>query len=441
MVSTPKLRKETRINGRFYKYYAGYSSAFVQDVLTSLEIKEDWLILDPWNGSGTTTSVCSSFGYAALGYDLNPAMVIVAKARLLDCSVAGSLESLCADVVEKMHDMVRELPDETDCLEEWLAPRSARSFRALDKAIRKLLVDPKDYNHFFVPEVVNQVSSLAALFYVAAFRALRKILHPFMSSNPTWIKSAEKHTRLRPSNDVIVGCFKGEVQQLKKMLEQRETSAFDTPKARIALGDSRILPLKDGLVDVILTSPPYCTRIDYVVATKPELALIGLGDDARIKELRHRMIGTPTVTGVDLEEENTWAPSCNVFLRKVRRHRSKASDTYYLKYFLGYFDSMFRSLQELHRVCKEEALAWLVVQDSYYKDVHNDLPLIVEEMSQEIGWKKERLSTSPYLGRNKCRCTKIPRRFCRERSGPCSKKVLIALARRCITLQRSSVSF
>ena len=38
------------------------------------------MILDPWNGSGTTTYAASQLGYTSRGLDLNPVMNIVARA-------------------------------------------------------------------------------------------------------------------------------------------------------------------------------------------------------------------------------------------------------------------------------------------------------------------------------------------------------------------------
>jgi hypothetical protein len=38
---------------------------------------------------------------------------------------------------------------------------------------------------------------------------------------------------------------------------------------RVGLGDSRCIPLKDGAIDAVIGSPPYCTQIDYGVATRP----------------------------------------------------------------------------------------------------------------------------------------------------------------------------
>src|SRR5690606_7221892 len=70
-----------------------------------------------------------------------------------------------------------------------------------------------------------------------------------------------------------------------------------TPNARaiVDLADSRSLPIERCNVDAVITSPPYCTRIDYAVATRMELAVLGI-DESRTENLRRLMIGT-TLTG------------------------------------------------------------------------------------------------------------------------------------------------
>ena len=46
---------------------------------------------------------------------------------------------------------------------------------------------------------------------------------------------------------------------------------------------------------------------------------------------------------------------------------------------------MFRSIKELGRVLKDDGLCVLVVQDSFYKNIHNDLPTIIAEMAEING--------------------------------------------------------
>jgi len=67
-IRNPKRGKESH-TGRasWYEYYAGFSPTFVQDALQYAAPKPWARILDPWNGSGTTTEIVASLGFEALG--------------------------------------------------------------------------------------------------------------------------------------------------------------------------------------------------------------------------------------------------------------------------------------------------------------------------------------------------------------------------------------
>jgi hypothetical protein len=98
------------------------------------------------------------------------------------------------------------------------------------------------------------------------------------------------------------------------------------------------------------------------------------------------MIGTSTVRDRLPEEDPRWGPACHRFLDEVRNHHSKASRTYYLGTHLQYFHDIFPSLSELDLVLCQTGDCIIVVQDSYYKDIHNDLSTIIVEMASSIRW-------------------------------------------------------
>lgn len=66
-ISSPKRdgRAQTTWE-RFFPYYAGFPETFANDVLTTLNLKTGATVLDPWNGSGTTTYAAVHRGYNAL---------------------------------------------------------------------------------------------------------------------------------------------------------------------------------------------------------------------------------------------------------------------------------------------------------------------------------------------------------------------------------------
>jgi len=374
----------------WYEYYAGYSEEFVKDTLRFLSLPTGATVLDPWNGTGITTQVAYDAGLAAVGYDINPAMVLVARARLLDCTVADSLQSLCRDIIRKA---ARDRSGDylhPDPLELWLSPRSAREVRKIEQAVQRLLIDHRDRVGLFAKHGFSDVSSLAALFYVALFRTLRELLVPFRSSNPTWIKHPRsKPSRLRPNATKLHSLFLSQVEGMAEIVRQRPSilgQRAGIPAPIVDLGSSISIPLRDDSVEAVVASPPYCTRIDYAVSTKPELALLGCSMGGDIRALRDQMIGSPTVTKATPQRSSDWGPTCMQFLSAVETHRSKASSTYYLKTYLQYFCLTYASLAEIGRTLTNAGRCVLVVQDSLYKDVHNDLPRIYEEMGASLGW-------------------------------------------------------
>jgi hypothetical protein len=148
----------------------------------------------------------------------------------------------------------------------------------------------------------------------------------------------------------------------------------------LEIASSEKLPIESRSIHAVLSSPPYCTRIDYAIATSVELAVLGIDATHGLTELRRAMIGGAVVPREAPSPHSNWGETCLTFLDQVAGHPSKASATYYLKSHLQYFDGVFRSLGELSRVLVAKGTCALVVQDSHYKDVHNDLPRIFVEM-------------------------------------------------------------
>jgi len=122
--------------------------------------------MDPWNGSGTTTSSAALNGYKAIGFDLNPVMAVVAKARLLPQCELASIAPLLADILKKAA-RSKAGPDVSDPLRIWFAPDAALTVRRIERAIYGLLVSAARTGGAL--ESIRDLSSIAAFFYVALF--------------------------------------------------------------------------------------------------------------------------------------------------------------------------------------------------------------------------------------------------------------------------------
>jgi hypothetical protein len=371
----------------WYPYYAGYSASFVEQALSELAGTAK-LVLDPWNGTGTTTVVAANKNVSAIGFDVNPALVVVARARLLGAGVWASIDPLGHDVVA--HAANVDLDD--DPLRFWFSQKAAGWLRGLQQSVHRLLVDSGPACQPAYQGAAG-LSTLAAFFYTVLFRTVRVLIAPRAGSNPTWWKRVEKDDRLGPSREEIVSQFRASAKELAAGLHRDNYDGG--VDIRIGLGDSRRLPLEAATVDAVVGSPPYCTRIDYGVATRPELAVLGAGEED-LKLLRNQMVGTPTMTGERGAPEQ-WGPAAAAFVAGVATHASKASGGYYTNYFRQYYAGIWDSLGEVRRVTTDHAPAVLVVQDNYYKDLHNDTAQILAEMAVAIGFESAERHDFPVI--------------------------------------------
>lgn len=389
-VVNPKQRRDQLVGrARWYPYYAGYSTEFAVQLLKSNASESKQLVLDPWNGSGATTDAAASLGYPAIGLDLNPVMTVTAKARLVGSNNESSLEPICEELINLASRLLhgRDTAD-PEPMELWLNPRSSQHFRRLETAVQELLLPCSVRGSSWPLGSCSDVSSLAAFYYVALFMTARSLLAPFIGSNRTWIrKPRNAGNRIRPNASTIYEQFRRYTKFLTHALRedpyQIDTSSAD--QIDIRTGASTSIALPDRSADIVVSSPPYCTRIDYAVATLPELAVLGIGTGENYLKLREQLIGATTVPSEVPKEDPNWGRACLQFLKQMRAHTSKASRGYYYKNHVIYFWSIYNSLSEIVRVTKLSGYCVLVIQDSYYKEIHNDLPQILSDMIESQG--------------------------------------------------------
>jgi len=376
-----QLGNTGRENGeKLFPYYAGYSSSFATTLLESATLPKGALVVDPWNGGGTTTAAAIAAGLDTVGYDANPVMVVVAKSLLIDPEDLSSLLPLGHAILKQARTRNEALVD--DPLMAWITPASAAYIRRIEREINSTLVKFGEYLPLDDSDSLGVISPLAAFFYTVLFKVVRRLCAEFIPSNPTWVKHPKSTSnRKRPSLEGIEELYLAEVVSSVQVLTQRDHSKANSKNdARILLGNAERIQLKNSCVDAIVTSPPYCTRIDYAVATSLELAILQF-DSAKFDRLRRSLMGTSTVPKASDEPNENLGSTCLNFLEKVYAHPSKASKTYYFKNHLQYFLSLQQSISEISRVLKKDGICAIVVQDSYYKDIYNDVPSIVAEMA------------------------------------------------------------
>ena len=371
----------------WHPYYAGYSERFVESALEFLGCDHETLIFDPWGGSGTTGMVASKNGSPALCLDINPVMATFAAAK--SYTVLAHAE----DIEDFFFSLSRKLPSDNNLLEKEsitkiFVPESASLIRSVIESIPGTAhldegIDKIDAQVLDACRDPNQlINPIYAFCMAVIFVTIRRLSGTVTMANPTWLRT----------NDIKVCIDKTEffsevrisannmLMDLRDFFRGRNISASNYAIA----GDSRAMPIKEAAVDVIITSPPYLTRIDYAVSTMPELYLFG-GDDL-LTFVRHQTMGAPVITKREKEQKKEWGTLCNKVLDAIRMHGTKAAESYYWKNIVQYFMDLDAALTESYRVLKAGGKGLIVVQSSYFKDIEIPLGEIYQEMASIKGF-------------------------------------------------------
>jgi len=302
-------------------------------------------------------------GYRAIGYDINPVMIAIARGRSCHAGRAESGFRLLKGLLQRTAPVSHEVP-----LIEWFNPVTAKAIRFWREKIVSVFSSEADFD-------------VQGFFLTALFDSVKQSAAEYGSKNPTWIKRPKPAERIRVESADMCRLFLDNAE--KRLQHCADTSQLHTP--RIAVANASSLPAKASSADVAITSPPYCTRIDYAVSTSLELAVLGM-NESQLAILRNSTTGTSTIRDGERTVDRSFCKECDSFLHQVKSHPSKASMTYYSKNFYQYFSDLANSLAELDRVVKCSGNIVLVVQDSYYKGIRIDLARIVVELAEQLEW-------------------------------------------------------
>lgn len=372
----------------WFPYYAGYTTEFVEDLLDFVSVNSDTVVLDPWNGSGTTTTIASKHGCLAIGFDINPVSTLVSNARLVRAADAMHSQGLAMEIL-KIARKVKCSEFEKDPLDVWLSKKLRKRFRAIETTIVSLMATREGFE---VRPITGECPPFASFLLLCLIRTARSFIHT-INSNPTWMIPAEKvgDGKIEDFDSMFLGLVS---QSALDLNSEFQTHLKIPPRSYSIIADCRNMPLKDSSIDLIIGSPPYCTRIDYFKATAFELAALGISENSEIfEDLRRKAIGTNLIRANDSESD--LPVSVNRVLRKISQHPSRASKSYYLKGYRQYFEDINKSIKEMGRVLKPDGLGILVVQSSYYKEIEIPLGTLFKSIAKEAGLRSNVVAQFP----------------------------------------------
>ena len=141
-------------------------------------------------------------------------------------------------------------------------------------------------------------------------------------------------------------------------------------------------------VDIILTSPPYCNRLDPIVQYGPEnyfLSALGYPspDESLVTTTKVRDYKS---VEEDFEFLTANSEFANRLLNKIKK--SKNDDrSYYLKYYTRYFAKLFEVTIKVLDNLSPSGKMYIVTQDNIHRGNLIEIDTILRELLKQRGWR------------------------------------------------------
>jgi hypothetical protein len=142
-------------------------------------------------------------------------------------------------------------------------------------------------------------------------------------------------------------------------------------------------------VDFILTSPPYCNRLDPIVQYGPENYFLSALGYANPKD---RLVGTTKVRdydrlALDFEYLTTTSKHACRLLTKIKESTVADDPGYYLKYYTRYFAALFQVIDKALSNLSTTGKMYIVTQDNTHRGELIEIDRVLSELFKASGWQ------------------------------------------------------
>ena len=340
---------------RWFRYSAGFSGAWAEDLILREARDRDVRVFDPFAGSGTTLIAAEQCGVESWGIDPHPFMARVAQAKL-------AYRSSPSEYLQRAKNALVGAKRCSPSLESY-APLIRKCYT--DEALEQL-----DCLRCAI-ESADDNSESSRLVWLTLVSVLRSTSH-VGTANWQYLLPARRKARVREP-------FAAFGEMMRTMhADMSSTNGLSGPRATFNLDDARLcatVPVDS--FNLVMTSPPYPNNYDYADATRLELTFFGevrgwgdLQANVRRRLLRSCTQHVPD-SAVDLKGvlarpeldpiRDELQPVCGE-LGQVRLTRG-GKKTYHN--MIGcYFLDLARVWLALRRVCRSPSKVCFVVGDS-----------------------------------------------------------------------------
>ena len=320
-------------------------------------------------GSGTVLAVARAGGHAAVGIDIDPLAVLLARVWTTAIDIS-KVESKAAEVLERAKD-------------DFSSRRASEAYpRHADSDTRKFI------RYWFDEYARRQLASLAEAIQGVRDDRVRDALWCAFSrliiTKQSGASLAMDLSHSRPHkvfDRAPVKPFKKFLTAVRQVLKNciSQDQSDGGPATTVSLGDARNLSIASGTIDLVLTSPPYLNAIDYMRCSKFSLVWMGYTIE-KLGNIRTDSVGAES--GDQDAHENQEIQKIIVDLKLSPKLSSRNE-----RVLAHYIDDMRNAVKEVERVLSPGGKAVYVVGENTVRGTFIPNAKIMSAVAELVGLK------------------------------------------------------
>lgn len=358
---------------RWYYYKEGFSPNFVKKAIEYSGITKQDIIIDPFNGSGTTTLTAALEGYSSIGVEVNPFTSFLAKAKLKNVE-----NKKLSEAFDKMI-FACEKGAKSD-----LVGYSTFSYR---KGLDKWLFNKNVLNAFeggFKFASSQKDRKIVSLLKLSLITSAMDNCNAIKDGK--CLRYRETWKTYNYNSESFINTMSEKISRIKSDLVTDKINA----DCRIINNDIRkVLSYKNGLLPfkLCVTSPPYLNTFDYTDIYRPELFLGKfVYDNQELYDLRLKTVRSHIQAKWDLPINSDFGELYKENVKHVSDNIDSLMHKSIPSMIQAYFEDMHNILKQLRSKAEDRAQLWLVVSNSAYANREIPVDLIIGDIGSRVGW-------------------------------------------------------
>ena len=374
---------------RWVPWIAGFSAAFVEEVLRSVVSSpaQEITVLDPFAGVGTTLLEALMRGYHAVGFEINPYAALACRVKLESrhCDLA-QLESAIKDLSASLR---RRIPSPKTEPKSRPPPgfRTKRPF--FSPAVQRQALFLRDFISEQDDGLVRDIIRVAFGSVMVSFSNYS--YEPSLGTRAAAGKSDILEADVARTVTDKLWEMHADIEFLQRHLSRLAHQPTCTVYERSYLTASDVLP--EASADVLITSPPYLNNYHYIRNTRPQLYWLDLVQDrSELKSTENESFGQfwQTVRAGPRVELDADDPELHALLERVRS-RNPEKGVYggagWANYAATYLNDCGRFCRVVHRHMKPGGHVVVVIGNNILQGIEVRMDEIFAQIARRNGFQ------------------------------------------------------